>query len=566
MVSAVLNLILAGALVVMWRKLRALEAKAEAAPFFHQETVLRRIIDLIPYCVFWKDRDLEYLGCNQRFAELAGLESSAEIIGKTDFNLPWKHEEALGYRADDRGVIDSEAPKLHIIETQRNTDNELNWLDTSKVPLVDEDGGTFGVLGIFTDITEQVRNKEELERINAELKAATASAERASESKSEFLANMSHEIRTPLTAILGYLDLLDDPTETEAHPEHIDTIRANAHHLLRIINDILDLSKIEAGKLELELIPCSVEAIVGEVQALMRVRADHKGLALEIERATDLPETISSDPTRLRQILLNLVGNAIKFTLRGRVTMRLAWLPDPASTTAGRLRVEVEDTGEGIPGEKLDRLFVAFSQADSSVTRRHGGTGLGLTIARRLARRLGGDLTVRSEIGEGSCFSFEIETRALEAESSSGASRGTRPASTSDAPLTGLRVLVAEDVKVNQKLVRRFLEKAGAQVELADDGREAMQKVRGASADGRPPFDVVLMDMQMPEVDGYTATRELRTEGYSGPIVALTAHAMASDKARCLAAGCTDFLSKPIDRQALIEMVADHSVPQEESK
>ena len=563
--SILLNLILAVALVAMWRKLRALEAKAAAAPFFHQETVLRRIIDLIPYCVFWKNRNLEYLGCNQRFAELAGLENSLEIVGKSDFDLPWKQEEALGYRGDDRGVIESETPKLHIIETQQNAESEMVWLDTSKVPLAAENGRVFGVLGIFTDITEQVQNKKALERINAELKAATAAAERASQSKSEFLANMSHEIRTPLTAILGYLDLLDDPSEAAAHPEHIDTIRANAHHLLRIINDILDLSKIEAGKLELEHIPFSLEAIAGDVQSLLRVRADDKGLDLEIERATDLPEIVSSDPTRLRQILLNLVGNAIKFTLRGKVTMRLTWLADPGSPTAGRLRVEVEDTGEGIPPDKLDRLFVAFSQADSSVTRRHGGTGLGLTIARRLARMLGGDLTVRSQVGQGSCFSFEIQTQALEPKSTAIASRGTRPAPSTDEPLSGLRVLVAEDVKVNQKLVRRFLEKAGARVELADDGREAMEKIREASAAGGQPFDVILMDMQMPEVDGYTATRELRAEGYGGPIVALTAHAMASDKARCLAAGCTDFLSKPIDRQALIERVADHSSTREAS-
>ena len=487
LVLLMLNAVLTLSVVRLWLRGRAYRRQVELRAS-HQLTVLRRIIDVIPYAVFWKTRESVYLGCNQHFASLAGLDNPDDIVGRNDFQMPWTKAEAEAYRADDAEVVQSGDPKLHIIESLRDKLGNETWLDTSKVPLVDEDGTLFGVLGVFADITEQKQIRDELIRTNRELKAATEAAEQASYAKSEFLANMSHEIRTPLTAILGYLDLLSDPSEQDSHPHHVETIRVNANHLLHIINDILDLSKIEAGRLELETIPMSLVDLASEVASSMRARAQAKSIGFDVVFETSIPTSIESDPTRIRQILLNLVGNALKFTEVGGVTMRISWVPASKGQPTGCLRIEVEDTGVGIPPNKLERLFVAFNQADSSVTRKFGGTGLGLTIARRLARMLGGDIEVRSQVGQGSCFSVELQARPLGELFTSGDStpspkvRGYAPPTRA---LGGLRVLVVEDVKVNQRLVERFLTKAGAMVELADDGREALDAVRKAAGNGR---------------------------------------------------------------------------------
>ena len=376
--------------------------------------------------------------------------------------------------------------------------------------------------------------------------------------KSEFLANMSHEIRTPMTAVLGYADLLLDlDLSATDRVNYIQTIRRNGEHLLSVLNDILDLSKIEAGKMTVEAAPCSPAQIAVDVASLMRVRAHAKSLAFDLQFETAVPETIHSDPTRLRQILMNLVGNAIKFTQQGRVSMRV-------SCALPALRFHIRDDGIGMAPDQLARLFQPFAQADSSTTRRFGGSGLGLVICRRLAEMLGGTISVESEVGRGSTFTLELDVGPLPgvamledmSEACAPVSATAVRRTPAGAHLAG-RVLLAEDGADNQVLVSTLLRRAGAEVEIVENGKLAVARALAARGEGRP-FGVLLMDMQMPELDGYGATATLRGRGYAGPIVALTAHAMAWDRDRCITAGCTDYLTKPIQRDALIATVAHY--------
>jgi signal transduction histidine kinase/DNA-binding response OmpR family regulator/HPt (histidine-containing phosphotransfer) domain-containing protein len=405
-------------------------------------------------------------------------------------------------------------------------------------------------------VTEQhARSVEAVEREGALLAIATE----ASRSKSEFLANMSHEIRTPMTAVIGYADLLLDPSITASDRlNHVQTIRRNGEHLVSLINDILDLSKIEAGKMTVESVPCSPSQIIVDVCSLMRVRAKDKGLDFEVEFQTPIPATIVSDPTRLRQTLLNLVGNAIKFTNRGSV--RILARCDAPGTSSPELTLEIADTGVGLTREQQSRLFRPFEQADNSTTRKYGGTGLGLVICQRLTQMMGGDITVESLSGRGSSFVMTVRTGSLDGvKMFVGLTEAEIPEVGVDAPRAHasaepLRcsVLLADDGIDNQILISTLLKKAGASVVIAENGRVAVERALAAAVSGSP-FDVILMDMQMPERDGYGATAKLRLKGYRGPIIALTAHAMAGDRERCLNAGCDDYLTKPIHRTRLIE-------------
>ena len=391
----------------------------------------------------------------------------------------------------------------------------------------------------------------------------------ADKAKSEFLANMSHEIRTPLTAILGFTDELIDEAERTGESLGPDpaliTVKRNGHHLLAIVNDILDLARIEAGKLTVDHVPCGPLRIVADVVALLRPRAVEKQLRLDVRLRGSVPESIQSDPTRLHQILVNLVGNAIKFTEHGGVTLRLELLPVDGQRTAPLLAIDVIDTGIGLGSADPAHIFEAFAQGDASLTRKHGGTGLGLTISRALARLLGGDLMVESTSATGSVFRATVATGALESvrlidTMNTGALRPTTPAVSRPAPreLTPLRgrVLLAEDGPDNQALISSVLRRAGLEVELANDGQIACEKV-AAAAEAGAPYDLVVMDMQMPLMTGYEATAALRREGVTTPILALTAQAMAGDRDKCLAAGCDEYLSKPIDRGRLIDLVRE---------
>ncbi len=409
----------------------------------------------------------------------------------------------------------------------------------------------------------------ELKQQAVELEAARIAAEAGEQAKTEFLANMSHEIRTPMTAVLGFADILLDPNVPESERvEAIHTIQRNGQLLLQIINDILDLSKIDAGRLDIERIRCAPAEIVSDVLSLMKLRADEKALSLDRVYLGPIPETIESDPTRLKQILINLVGNAVKFTEKGGVRLVVRLID--AETSRPRMQFDVVDTGIGMTHDQIERLFKPFTQADASTARRFGGTGLGLTISRHLAGFLGGDLTVESEVGRGSTFRVTVATGPLEGVRMTTPSADRPIAAPPPGPRAAnanlaldCRILLAEDGPDNQKLIAFVLSRAGAQVEIAENGQIAVDKAMAAwspapGMDAGPPYDVILMDMQMPVMDGYEATALLRRQGYTGAIIGLTAHAMADDRQKCIDAGCDDYTTKPIDRTTLIELIDRH--------
>jgi signal transduction histidine kinase/ActR/RegA family two-component response regulator len=446
----------------------------------------------------------------------------------------------------------------------RQAETRIRHLESEQTTLRADHSAT--ITRVLEEREERLREKHrhidqlehEVRRRSEDLREAIKRAERANEAKSEFLANMSHEIRTPMNAIIGFSENLLAPDITEAERvEAVRTIHRNGLHLLEIINDILDLSKIEAGKLTIENERAAPAEVVEDVLTLMRDRANSKGLKLAGEYVGDLPATIETDAKRLRQILINLVGNAVKFTETGGVRLRVAYLPDPVR----QLKIDVIDTGIGLTAEQVSRLFQPFEQADSSTTRRFGGTGLGLTISRRLARMLGGDIEVTSIYGTGSVFSVTLATGDLEGiafapvepnQPRAAAPEPAKPAVT--AVTLGGRILLVDDGPDNRKLLSVILRKAGAEVATAENGLEAVEAALASRA--TTPFDVILMDMQMPVLDGYDATRRLRDAGWSGPIIALTAHAMAGDRERCLEAGCDDYVTKPVDRKKLLALLA----------
>jgi signal transduction histidine kinase/ActR/RegA family two-component response regulator len=391
----------------------------------------------------------------------------------------------------------------------------------------------------------------------AELAAARDVADAANRTKTAFLANISHELRTPMTAILGYSDLLADggsgPEAAKFVHESVSTIRRNAQAMVAIVNDLLDMSKLEAGKVQVERIPCSPLPVVDDVVALLQPKATARKVTLRVAVPEAVPVTIQTDPLRLRQVLVNLVDNAIKFSDGGEVVLTVAFAA-AADGDDGLLRIEVADQGIGMPANVLARLFQPFEQADVSTTRRYGGTGLGLAISRQLTRLLGGDLVAASAVGHGSRFRLTVATGPV-----AGVARGTvgtaEPVPVRDTakPLAGTRVLLVEDGPDNQRLLRHVLERAGCRLEIVGNGQACLDRMALPDA----AFDVVLMDMQMPVMDGLTATRALRQRACAVPIVSLTANAMQSDRDRAFAAGCDAFLSKPIDRKQLFATIGE---------
>ena len=381
---------------------------------------------------------------------------------------------------------------------------------------------------------------------NESLAQAKDAAESASRIKSEFLANMSHEIRTPMTAILGFAELLSDPRTPESDKaEHLRTIRRNGEHLMGVINDILDLSKIDSGGLMIERTRCELAALLDDVRALLQPKASERGIDFEVACDPNVPACVESDPVRFRQVVLNLVSNAVKFTIAGGVKVTADARVDGSDAT---ILVRVADTGLGIHPDQLERLFSPFEQADASTARRFGGTGLGLAISRRLARMLGGDIAVQSAPGKGSVFTFIMRARVVESDA---ASKSVPRPPVEPGPKLHGRILLAEDGIDNQRLIATHLTRAGATVEIVDNGRKLVDRALEALNAGTP-FDLLLTDMQMPEMDGYAATAELRARGYKGSIVALTAHAMAGDREKCVAAGCDGYASKPIVKADLL--------------
>ena len=428
------------------------------------------------------------------------------------------------------------------------------------------DGGGYLTDGIVLDVTERVRAERELtaareqaEAAQQQAEAAQAKAEAASHAKSEFLANMSHEIRTPLSHVIGYGELIADDLRAEADGrpptlpmgpqdriQAVETIHRSGKHLLKILDEILDLSKIEAGRMTVERLPVDAAGMCEEVASLMRVKAADKGLTLELRYDAPIPVTVPADPTRLRQAIMNLVGNALKFTEHGGVMLRLG-CDDPRDPRG--LHIDVVDSGIGMTGEQQGKLFDAFQQADTSTTRKYGGTGLGLAVSRKLARLMGGDLSCRSASGAGSTFRISLPIPTDPRPEMHHPNQPPADAAETGGPLSGLKVLVVEDGPENQWLIGIHLRNAGATVTAAHDGRQGVAAARAGQ------FDAILMDMQMPVMDGYTATAELRKGGCGLPTIAFTAHAMSGDREKCLAAGCDDYQTKPINGPELVATI-----------
>jgi len=509
-----------------------------------------------------------------------------EALGPPDFDthlLYWDDDSAQRLQ-DAVGQTAIAGGSYALLLRTREGLNGVRFVRALGQARTDVDGFVTGMFGTVADVTAEIEKGEELVRAQHAAEAAgaqllemntflegetvrandmAARAALASHSKSEFLANMSHEIRTPLTAILGYTDILAEEVAVDdvstRRVATLQTIRRAGEHLLTVINDVLDLSKIESGKLLIEHVETELPRILLDVDTLMRSRAAAKGVELHSALTTAVPDRIWSDPTRLRQILLNLVGNAAKFTVTGRIDVT-AGVVRAEQGVASMLRVAVRDTGPGMTPSQTAKLFEAFHQGDASVTREHGGTGLGLTICRRLARALGGDVRLDySEPGRGSCFVLEVP---LEAHESSQLVHSLMDAVTTTAPATSAasvvsqaslrgRVLLAEDGEDNQRLITFHLERAGAGVTVVANGQLALDAIEAAQAAGEP-YGLVITDMQMPVMDGYTLARTLRANRSTIPVIALTAHAMAEDRQRCLDAGCDDYATKPIDKRVLV--------------
>ncbi len=403
---------------------------------------------------------------------------------------------------------------------------------------------------------------EELRATNDQLVAARTAADAANRAKSEFLANMSHEIRTPMTAIVGYAELLRDEIIKAELPnasvEYVDAILQNTGHLLGLLNDILDMTKIENGQLDVERLKCDPWEIVHTVAAMMRATAKTKGLVVSIEHIGPIPETINTDPLRLRQILANLIGNAVKFTSTGGVHIAVRLVAKNGEHP--QLAFEVADTGIGMSDETQRKIFDRFIQADNSMTRQYGGSGLGLAISKRLAVMLGGDITVQSTFGIGSKFTATVQTGSLEnvrlVENPCVADKAIKTKERFIKIATGERILLAEDCVDSQRILALILSKAGFNVTIAENGQIACDLAIAALAEENP-YHLILMDMQMPTMDGYEATRRLRDAGITRPIVALTAHATVEDRQKCLQAGCNFYVTKPVNRAELLTITAD---------
>jgi PAS domain S-box-containing protein len=512
---------------------RAAEALSE------ERRLMGTLIDNMPDYIYVKDAGSQFVVANRAVAELMGAKNPEDLLGKTDFDY-FPRELATAFFSDEQAIIQSGQPLVNQEERAVDAQGNAKWTSTSKVPWRDKSGQVIGIMGIGRDITGR-RSVEEA------LKQAKEAAEAASRAKSDFLATMSHEIRTPMNGIIGMTELVLDTELNSEQREHLGLVRLSAESLLSIINDILDFSKIEAGKLDLELIPFDLHEGLGETMKALSFRAHQKGLELIYEIQPDVPEALMGDPGRIRQILVNLVGNAIKFTETGEVLVSVG--SESNADGGAMLHFLVRDTGIGVPHEKQQTVFEAFSQADGSMTRKYGGTGLGLSISKKLIELMGGRIWLESEPNQGSTFHFLIRLAIQETPA-------LRSTPVEPHQLNGLRALIVDDNATNRRVLTDMLTRWGMKPTAVEGGLPALQALEIAKNAGNS-LPLILLDAQMPEMDGFALAERIRNDRslIGATIMMLTSVGQAGDALRCRALGISAYLVKPIRQSELLEAI-----------
>ncbi|MFK8115408.1 MAG: ATP-binding protein, partial [Rubripirellula sp.] len=507
---------------------RTAELKDLSDRFAFEHFLLNTLLQNSPDYIFFKDSDSRFLRTSDALARYLGFDSSESLIRKSDTDV-FGTADSSEYLADEQKIMATREPMIGKGEQQRNPDGSVIWLSTTKAPMIDENGSVVGIYGISRDITATKLAQEE--------------AEAANRAKSEFLAKMSHEIRTPMNAVIGMTELALETDDTKTRTEYLKIVVDSADALLGVINQILDFSKIEAGKLQYETVDFDLIHKTTSTLKSMLLRAQQKGVELKWEFAPDVPRWVHADAMSLRQMVVNLVGNAIKFSEDGTITLSV----DVESRDGDEVMLHflVEDAGIGIEEQKLKRIFEPFEQADMSTTRVYGGTGLGLAITKSMAEGMGGRVWLESELGKGSRFHFVIPvTIADEVNDDS-----HREDDDSEAPMTPMNLLLVEDGIANRKVALGLLGRWKHRVDVAEDGEMAIEMACVQA------YDAIFMDIQMPKVDGLEATRRIRRmeDGSSRytPIIAMTAHALKGDRERCMEAGMDEYLSKPVRRDEL---------------